>query len=210
MKQLYRLIPILVFFLLFAWITPCVSALSVSSVTVDPPGDQAAGTPLTVNIGIDFPPDGTESFPSASELQLSTNLVDARWEPVLFLDGVKTELLPKTGKSLILPGWYLSYPRGQNLKLRVTLTGNLPQSLAPGQMLVKIQETDAGHSIVSTAYVEMPAAPVTTLPTPTKRPAATTKITPIPTDTPPHKSPLGTEAAIIATMVVALLVIQKK
>jgi hypothetical protein len=197
------------FFLLFAFLTPCISAFSVSSITVNPPGDTAAGTPLTVTVAIDFPPDGTVSFPSDSELQLSTNLADARWEPVLFLDGVKTELVPKTGKSLILQGWYLSYPRGQNAKLRVTLTGNLPQYLSSGQNLVKIQETDSGHRIVSTAYVEMPAAPVTTLPTPTKKPA-TTKITPVPMDTPAQKSPLGTGAGIFATMIVALLVIQKK
>jgi hypothetical protein len=190
--------------------TASVSAFSISSITVNPPGEQAAGTPVTVNAVIDFPSGGTASFPSDSELQLSTNLNDARWEPVLFLDGVKTELVAKTGTSLNLPGWYLSYPRGQTVQLRVTVTGNLPVDLASGQNLVKVQEADSGHSIVSTAYVEMPAAPVTTLPTLTKRPAATTKITPVPSDTPPQKSSLWTGAGIVATMIVALLVIKKR
>jgi len=72
-----------------------VSAFTVSSITVNPPGELAAGTPVTIDLIIDFPSWGTETFPSDSELQLSTNLNDAHWVPALVLNGVKTNLLKK-------------------------------------------------------------------------------------------------------------------
>ena len=210
MKQSHRFISVLAVFLLFAGLTSGVSAFTVSSITVNPPGEQAAGTPVTIDLVIDFPSGGTETFPSESELQLSTNLNDPHWEPALVLNGVKTNLLKNSGRSLIIKGYYLSYTRGQNVQLRLTLTGNLPTDLPTGQNLVKIQELDSGDNVISAAYVEMPAAPATTTSAPTKNPATQTIIPSLPADTPTPKSPLGTGAGLIALMIAALFVIMKK
>lgn len=210
MKQFHRFIPLLAFFLLFASITSGVSAFTVSSITVNPPGEQTAGSPVTIDLVIDFPSGGSETFPSESELQLSTNLNDPHWVPALVLNGVKTNLLKNSGRSLIIKGYYLSYTRGQNVQLRLTLTGNLPSDLPTGQNLVKIQELDSGDNVISAAYVEMPAAPATTTSAPTKNPATQTTIPSIPADTPTQKSPVGTGVCLIAFMIAALFVIIKK
>jgi hypothetical protein len=209
MKQFHRLKFLITIFLLFACITPYVSAFTVSSININPQGYQAAGTPVTVSSAIDFSPEGNETFPSAGELQMSTNLVDAHWVPVLVLNGVETSLPQKTGGSLIFPGWYLSYPSTERVQLKVTLTGTIPMSPSPSQNFLKIQEVDSDKNVVSTAHVDMPATPVTTLSTPTK-PMTKTIFTPIPTETPTQKSPIGIEVGIIAIIGAAFLVLKQK
>jgi hypothetical protein len=210
MRQFHWLTGILAIFLLFIGITPCVSAFTLSSINVHPRGDQAAGTPVTVDATIDFSRGGTETFPQTSELQMSTNLVDPRWVPVLVLDGVETNVSQKTGESLIISGWYLSYPSTQEVQVKVTVTGTMPANPSSNLHFLKIQEVDFRYSVVSTTRVEMSASPNTTLFSPTKIPARETIFIPQPTETPTQRSPVGIEAGIIATMGAAFLVIKWK
>ena len=144
MKKSQLLIIVPAFFLLLACIIAGVSAFTLSSVTVNPRGEQAAGTPLTVSAVIDFPSAGTDTFPSDNELRMSTDLLNPRWAPVLVLDGVETNLLRESRESLTIAGYYLSYPPGQTVQVRMTLTGNLPEDVSPGRDLLNVQELDSG------------------------------------------------------------------
>jgi hypothetical protein len=141
---------------------------------------------------------------------MSTNLVDPRWVPVLVLDGVETNVSQKTGESLIISGWYLSYPSTQEVQVKVTVTGTMPANPSSNLHFLKIQEVDFRYSVVSTTRVEMSASPNTTLFSPTKIPARETIFIPQPTETPTQRSPVGIEAGIIATMGAAFLVIKRK
>jgi len=215
MKQIHNLKFFLAFFFLFACIMSYVSAFTVSTVDVDPPGNLVAGTPVTVTVMIDFPSrGGTETFPATDDLQVSTNLEGQHWEPVLNLDGVETHLQQNAGDSLTISGWYLSYSPGQKERLRVTLTGTIPANPSPRQDLVNIQEVDSGKNVITTARVAMPEAPFmapSTTTIPTKKPTATKKIfTPIAMGTPTPASPLGTGAGIIAAFGAAFLVMKRK
>ena len=104
MKPFHRFTCLLAVFLLFAAMTPCVSAFTLSSVKVDPQGSQPAGTPMTVTFTIAFSSKSNLTFPAANELLLNTNLVNAQWVPVLVLNGMETSLPSKKGNGLILPG----------------------------------------------------------------------------------------------------------
>ena len=159
MKQFPRLTIFLAILLLFFGILPDVSAYTISSTKVNPPGYQAAGTPMTVMFVVDFPWRGNETFPQGSELQGSTDLDEAYWVPVLVLDGEDIRMTVQSGKSLVISGWYLSYPSYQDVHLMVTLTGKIPATPSSKQDLFRIQETDSNKNIVSTAHVEMPEAP---------------------------------------------------
>jgi len=209
MQPFHRFTSFLAVFLLFAAITPGVDAFTISSVKVDPQGYQPAGTPMTVTFNIDFSSKGNETFPSADELQMSTNLADSRWVPVLVLNGVETSLPSKNANGLVLPGWYVSYPSTEKVQVRVTLTGTIPAGSSKDRNFLKVQEVDSGSALVSMARVEMPAPPVTTMTTPTKRPVTTT-LTTLPAGTATQKSSLGTEAGIIALCSAALLVIRRR
>jgi hypothetical protein len=201
----------LAFFLLLACITTGVSAFTLSSVNVTPRGEQAAGTPLTVSGVIDFPAAGTDTFPSDHELRMNTDLLNPRWAPVLVLDGVETNLLQESRESLTIAGYYLSYPPGQTVQVRVTLTGNLPDDVSPGRDLLKVQELDSDKNIVKTARLDMPAAPApTTLPAPTKKPTTKKTFTPIPTGTTTPASPAGTCAGVLAITGAAFLMMRRR
>jgi hypothetical protein len=213
MTPFHRLRFFFAFFLLLLGMMSCVSAFTLSSVTVNPQGDQAAGTPMTVRSVIDFSSAGSETFPNASELQMSTDLADPYWVPVLILDGKETRLEIKAGEELILAGWYLSYASSQNVQLLVTVTGNIPMNPTTRQNLLKIQERDADKNIVSTAHVAMPEAPgitLSSLSTPTKKPTTKKIFTPIPTATPTQESPVGIEVAVVAAAGAALLVVRRR
>lgn len=206
----HRFLPVI--FLLLVGITSCVSAFTLSSVTVNPQGSQAAGTSMTVRSVIDFSSGGTTTFPNASELQMTTDLADPYWVPVLVLDGKETRLEIKAGGELVLPGWYLSYASSQNVQLVVTVTGKTPAEPTTRQNLLKIQENDADKNVVSSARIAMPEAPVEPLSTstPTKKPTTKKTFTPIPTATPTQESPVGTGAAVLATIGAALFVMKRK
>jgi hypothetical protein len=206
MKHFHRFTCFLAFFLLLTGTMPDVSAYTVSSVNVNPPGYQVAGTPMTVSFVIDFPKGGTETFPQESEMQMSTGLANAYWAPAMVLDGIQTAMDEKTGQSLTMSGWYLSYPSYQDFQLRVTLMGKIPENPAPGQDLLKIEEVNSGHTIRSTARVAIPETLLVPLSTPsppstpTKKPTTKKIFTPIPTATPTQESPLGIEAAVVAIL----------
>jgi hypothetical protein len=224
MKQFHRFSIFLAVFLLFTPVVPAVSAFSVSSVTISPPGSQVAGTPMTVIFVIDFPRGGNMSFPTSSELQMRTDLTDAYWVPVLVLDGDDSRLVIQSGESLVVSGWYLSYPSYQDVHLKVTVTGKVPENPSIRQDLLKIDEVDSTKNSISTAHIAMPDAPMVSLftnttpstPSTPSAPSTATKktttkrtFTPIPTDTTPA-SPAGTGAGIIAIIGAALLVMRRR
>ena len=198
---------LLAIFFFFSTITLSVSAFTVASIYVTPRGDQPAGTRVTVNATIDFSSPGTETFPQDNELQMSTDLADPHWLPVLVIDGVKTNLTEQSGSTLILPGWYLSYPSKQTAQIRVTLAGTIPSDRPSGQDILKVQELDSGYHVVSTAHVEMPAAPALK---PAQKTATPQIFTPIPADTPARQSPLGVGCGIIAILAALLPGIKRK
>jgi hypothetical protein len=212
MTPFHRLRFFLAIFLLIVSITPGVSAFTLSSVTVNPQGNQAAGTSMTVRSVIDFLSAGNATFPQAGELQMSTDLTDVYWVPVLVLDGRETHLEIKAGRELVLPGWYLSYASSQNVQLVVTVTGKIPADHTSRQNLLEIKENDADKNVVSSAHIAMPEAPVEpfSTATPTKKPTTKKTFTPIPIATLTQESPVGTGAAVLATICAALLGMRRR
>ena len=213
---------ILVTLLFLACMVPGITAYIVSGMTINPPGNQPAGTAMTVSFSIDFPR-GTSNvtFPQENELRLNTGLTNARWTPVMVLDGMTTRMDPTAGPVSSISGWYLSYPSYQDLELRMTLTGTIPENPAVTQDLVKVEEADPDGLIKSSARVAMPEAPIMALtPVPgspaqaaagtvettaTKKPVVKKTFTPIPTETATPQSPLATFTGIIAAAGAAVL-----
>jgi type 1 fimbria pilin len=109
-------------------------SFNVDTVAVDPKGDLAAGTPVTVSFRINFSETGNETFPSADELQLSTGLENPRWDHTLVLDGVENPRPDSTGRILIVSGWVLSYRPSNSESLKVTLSGTAPHVPSPANI----------------------------------------------------------------------------
>jgi hypothetical protein len=130
---------------------PAVSAFSVSSVTIDPSGSLTPGTPVMVAYKIQFSASSGETFPSGSELQMSTDLESPKWTWTLILDGVENPRPQAGGRMLSLSGFELSYPAKVDQSVRVTLEGKTPTvEKTVNKTIIKIVEVDSHNNVVST------------------------------------------------------------
>ena len=210
MKMVRRYLLLFICILIITMIIPSVTAFTVTSTKVDPLGAQVAGTPMTVTAILEFSSEGNETFPPDGELLMSTDLDNPRWVPLLLLKTGETRLGEKTKGTVVLPGWYFSYPSTERVQMKLTLTGAMPQDPSPDKNFLRIQELKADESIVSTAHVAMPAAPITRAATPAKKPSAPPTTDIIPPETTPQKSPVWSGAGILAVISAAILVMRQK
>ena len=138
--------------------THTVSAFGVSSITVDPSGSITPGTPVIVTFTVTMIPSGSETFPSANDLQMSTDLETAKWSDSLVLDGVETAQPAESGRVLDVSGWILSYPSSVDESLKVTLQGVAPTvTQTTNKSMIKIQEVDPNNNIITDTIVERTA-----------------------------------------------------
>jgi hypothetical protein len=132
-------------FLLFCIST--VSAFSVSSVSIDPPGDLSPGIPVTLSYKVET----SGAFPSDHEIQCYTDIVSPRWTYTVVVNGVENRRPSLGGRTMAIAGFELSYKSSDEVSIIVTLDGNA--SSTPNALLVRVQEMDGtGQVISSTVY----------------------------------------------------------
>lgn len=142
---------------------PGVTAFTASSVSVDPSGSLTPGNPVTVSFKIQFPASSGETFPSGSELQMSTDLDKPKWSWTLILDGVENPRPQASGRILSLSGFELSYPSSVDQSIRVTLEGTAPSvDQTTNKTIIKIQEVDSNNNVVSGSKVDITAMIINT------------------------------------------------
>ena len=125
-------------------------AFAVDSVMVDPAGDLASGTPVTVSFRVNFSETGNETFPAADELQMSTGLENPRWTSALVLDGIENPQPYSTDRILMVSGWVLSYRPSNSESLKVTLSGTAPNVPSPANItLFTVTEFDSDGNPVA-------------------------------------------------------------
>ncbi len=134
---------------------PMVSAFTVSSISIDPSGSLIPGDAVIVSYKIQFPASGGETFPSGSELQMSTDLENPQWTWTLVLDEIDNPRPQSGGRMLSLSGFELSYPAAVDQAVRVTLEGTVPSvEKTTNKTIIKIQEVDANGNIITSSKVE--------------------------------------------------------
>jgi hypothetical protein len=125
--------------------SPAGPAFEIDTIVVDPAGDLASGTPVTVSYRVNI--SGTnngETFPPADELQMSTGLENPQWASTLVLDGVENPRPGFNGRILMVSGWLLSYPSSVSEYLKVTLSGTTPRVQSPANVtLFTVTEYDS-------------------------------------------------------------------
>jgi hypothetical protein len=129
---------------------PAVSAFTVEGMTIDPSGSLTPSTPVTVSFKVGFAASSGETFPSGSDLVMTTDLTDAKWTYTIILDGVENPRNPLGGKTLDLSGFELSYPSKVDESIRVTLEGTAPTvDTTTLKDMVLLKELDSNGNIVS-------------------------------------------------------------
>ena len=172
--------------LLFLVLPAAASPLLASeSFTPNPPLVPGDSSRLVATFVI---PSGT-TFPRSHNLQLQTDLVDARWTIQVTLNGNNAARQTASGSSAFINGEIISYSVNNDVAFTVTVTGTVPGtatgtvtvldlveidntgSIVPGSEIV-ISEPVAGTNSATgdTAVPTLTPPPVTTLPPVTRSP----------------------------------------
>lgn len=158
---------------------PVQAEINVWQILVDPPGEIVGNqTRVTVTAYMDIYSENKYTFSPDNTLRMRTELEDAVWSPALLYDGVLTDLPVRSGRSIMLSAWDLSYPSGKKEALRVTVRGWAPGVGSDEEKMLLWLAEESPHGIVSrtekkkTATIhyrpgavreELPVVPVGTL-----------------------------------------------
>jgi hypothetical protein len=136
-----------------------VSAIAVTSVTIDPSGSLTPGTPVTVQFKIE----SSGVFPSAGEIQLFTDLDKPAWTYTIIVNGIENLRPVMGGRTLTISGFELSYKTSDEVTVRVTLEGVAPSvTQTANKTLVRIQEYDTNGKPITSSVVEKTAMVINT------------------------------------------------
>jgi len=142
---------------------PAVSAFSIEGMTIDPSGALTPNTAVTVSFKVGFSASSDNTFPSGSDLVMTTELTNPKWTYTLILDDVENPRNPVGGKTLDLSGFELSYPSSVDEAIRVTLEGTAPTvDATTDKVLVNIKEIDTNGNTVASSMVNKTAKVINT------------------------------------------------
>ncbi len=137
-----------------------VSAITVTSMTIDPPGALAPGTPVTVQFEVDTP-----SYPSPGEVRFFTDLDNPTWTYTIIVNGIENIRPVMGGHTLVISGFELSYRADDVVSVQATLEGTTPTvSSLSDQVILQISDVNS-HGNITTVYTNYyhqvaPAAPI--------------------------------------------------
>lgn len=118
---------VLIVLLSVCLILPCSASYSLRDVTMAPLSESyPSGTSLNTSAALPIIPAGPTTFPEGYTLQLSTGLDQARWNVRVMVDGRQAAVFEKTGNTIFLNGYLLSYPVTRDVEVKVTLEGTVP------------------------------------------------------------------------------------
>jgi hypothetical protein len=151
--------------LTFCMVAGVTASTMVGNVGITPGSDLISGeTKVSVSFVVDFAASGGETFGSQDTLQLSTDLTDAHWTPVLIIDGVENQRPEEVGGNMAISGWELSYPGDRDLMLKVNMEGTTPVvSTSQNKTILRVVTLNAkggstaGTEVVKTRYVINPS-----------------------------------------------------
>jgi hypothetical protein len=130
-----------------------VSAFTVTGVAIIPPGTLNPNDAVNVSYTV-YAASGS-AFPSGDDLQFVSGIDETVWQYSIVVNGVENVRPVTGGRSLTLSGFELSYRNQDEVIVKVSAQGRIPQTSVPGAIknLVTIQELDTrGYPINSTIF----------------------------------------------------------
>ena len=171
-------------------VTPAAATYSLSSVSYMPNPPLVIGGQQQVTATYYIGPSGSTTFIKGHELQMQTDLVNARWNIQVLQNGRNAAQQSASGSAAFVNGAILSYPTNNDVFLQVTINGVVPQTQSDQVMLLQVEEIDNTGNIVPGSVIMLsqpvagqPATPVqTAFPTltPTRVPPSLTKSAGVP------------------------------
>lgn len=130
--------PAVLIFLLFACLVlPCSASYSLRDVTLAPLSESyQAVTPLNISADLAIVPAGPTTFIEGYTLVLSTDLDRPVWNVRVQVDGRQAAVFQKSGTTVFINGYLLSYPVTRDVGVSVGLEGAVPAPGAEGTFTV--------------------------------------------------------------------------
>jgi hypothetical protein len=188
--------------------TPAAATYALTDVSFSPDPPLVPGGQQHLISTYYMGPSGSTTFIKSHELQMQTDLEDARWNIQVILNGRPAAQQSASGSAAFVNGEILSYPGTNEVSLQVTIDGVVPQTPGNQVMLLQVEEIDNANSIVPGSVITI-SQPVAGQP-------GTSLQTPLPTLTPalvlpsPTKSAGFTMAAgILSTSIVFIVMFRR-
>lgn len=183
-----RIIPVpLALALLLFIVAPAAATLALSDVSYTPNSPLVIGGQQHMTAKYYIGPSGATTFINGHNLQMQTDLTNARWNIQVLLDGRNAAQQSAWGSAAFVNGELLSYSTYNDVSLSVTIDGVVPQTQSDQVMLLQVEEIDNTGNVVpgSVIIISQPVAGQ----------SATAVQTVLPTFTPPVIPPSLTKSA---------------
>jgi hypothetical protein len=202
--------------LVIVTISPVAATLTLSSVAFTPNPPMEPGQVYDASANIVIVPSGATTFATGHEIQLLTSFTNAQWNIQVYVNGRAAAHQTATGSVAFVNGELLSYGSGNDVSLRVDVSGTVPANAGPSLMVMQAQELNNNGSPVPgsvvtvyqpttvptvTAYSPTPSSTSSIMPTPL--PAKTSSPSPSPTKAPGFTL-TGTLGALCVVSVIAV------
>ena len=168
-------------------VTPVAATYSLTSVSYLPNPPLVIGGQQQVTATYYIGPSGSTTFIKGHELQMQTDLVNARWNIQVLQNGRNAAQQSASGSAAFVNGALLSYSTNNDVSLSVTINGVVPQTQSDQVMLLQVEEIDNTGNIVPGSVI--------TLSQPVAGQPATPAQTAFPTLTPTRVSSSLTKSA---------------
>ena len=139
-----------------------------------------------VSVTVVIIPSGAMTFSRTHEIQMQTDLEDARWNIQVMINGIPAARQTAVGSAAFVNGALISYPTNYDVSVVVALDGTVPASAGPEIGLMKAEEIDNSGEVVpgSVVTISRMVAVLTVQVTETSTTPATTIPSPPPTEMP--------------------------
>jgi hypothetical protein len=185
-------------------VMPVDATMALTDVTYTPTPPLVIGSQQHMTARYYLGPSGATTFIPGHQLQMQTELVNARWDIQVLLNGRNAAQQSASGSTAFVNGALLSYSPNNDVSLEVMIDGIVPRPQGGQVILLQVKEIDNSGSVVpgSEITISQPVAgePATTLqttfPTPTPSP-----IPPSPTQSTGFPATLGILAIILVVLI---------
>ncbi|MCK9590960.1 MAG: PEGA domain-containing protein [Methanoregula sp.] len=167
MVQLHSILKMALLCMGIVFIISGVSAFTVTGVSITPSGTLNPSDAVNVSFTV-YAASGT-AFPSYDDLQFVSGLDEMVWYHTIIVNDVENVRPSVGGRTLTISGFELSYRNQDEVIVKVSLKGRVPQTSVPGAVknLVIIQELDARGYAINSTIVTVNHLIGTPTPTPT-------------------------------------------
>ena len=185
-------------------VIPVDATMALTDVTYTPTPPLVIGSQQHMTARYYLGPSGATTFIPGHQLQMQTELVNARWDIQVLLNGRNAAQQSASGSTAFVNGALLSYSPDNDVSLEVTIDGIVPRTQGGQVIVLQVKEIDNSGSVVpgSEITISQPVAgePATTLQTTLSTPTPSL-VPPSPTQSAGFPVTLGILAIILVVLI---------